>query len=399
MKRTVTTILALTIFINLATPCTSVIISGKHTPDGRPLMWKHRDTQAFDNKLVFINDGTFDAIALVNSDDPDAGKIWIGFNSAGFSIMNTLSYNIEGDGANNGSFMREALTECETVEDFENFIEDYPQPRNVRSNFGVIDAQGGAAFFETGHYTYTRFDADDKRVAPHGYIVRTNFSFDGEMNEGAGYIRFGTAEKMFYKASGENNLSLSFLLEEALISLENSLTGQNAREDMLPAGQENYIYFQDCINRFTSTSSLVVQGVKEGESPLLTTMWSMIGFPLGSVAIPVWLTPGGHLPETVTAPGIENSEICDFALEAKSKMIPSRRGSTQYYINTTKAFNADNTGITQQLLEVTRNIYKMTAEKTRKWQTDGNPDENEIRNLYSSFDRMVREAYGEVLCE
>lgn len=26
--------------------CTSIIISGKATPDGRPLMWKHRDTGA-----------------------------------------------------------------------------------------------------------------------------------------------------------------------------------------------------------------------------------------------------------------------------------------------------------------------------------------------------------------
>ncbi len=397
MKRSVVTLLLFIIFFVQAVPCTSVIISGKYTPDGRPLMWKHRDTQAFDNKLVFINDGKYDAIALVNSGDADAERIWIGFNSAGFSVMNTLSYNIEGDGANNGRFMREALMECETVEDFERFIEDYPQPRNVRSNFGVIDAQGGAAFFETGHYTYTRFDADDKRVAPHGYIVRTNFSFDGEWNEGAGYIRYGTAENMFYRASGEGNLSLQFLLEEVLISLENWYTGHNARVNMPPESQDNFVYFQDYINRFTSTSSLVVQGVKEGESPLLTAMWSMVGFPLGSVAIPVWLTPGGHLPETVTAPGGENSEICDYALEVKDIMIPSRRGSTQYYINTTKVFNSDNTGITQQLLEVTRNIYNMTNEKTNQWRIDGRPDEREVKELYDAYDRMVREAYGNIL--
>ncbi len=391
--------MAVTILFSLqqAFTCTSVIISGEHTPDGRPLMWKHRDTQAFDNKIVVINDGKYEAVALVNSADAEPEKIWIGFNSEGFAVMNTLSYNIEGDGANNGIFMKEALMECATVEEFEQFIEDYPRPRNVRSNFGVIDAEGGAAFFETGDHTYTRFDVNDKRVAPHGYIVRTNYSFDGEANQGAGYIRFGTAEKMFYNASGEGNLSLPFLIEEAMISLENSLTGENAREDMPAEGEDNYMYFQDCINRFTSTSSLVVQGVKEEESPLLTTMWSMVGFPLGSVAIPVWLTPEGDLPEVVTAPGEENSEICDYALKVKRLMTPSRRGSTQYYINTTKAFNADNTGITQQLLNVSRNIYNITREEMEEWRSKGKPDYDSMTGLYESFDRMVRQAYSGLL--
>ena len=35
--------------------CTSAIITGKATPDGRPLMWKHRDTGELNNKVKHLN--------------------------------------------------------------------------------------------------------------------------------------------------------------------------------------------------------------------------------------------------------------------------------------------------------------------------------------------------------
>ena len=36
--------------------CTSAIITGKATPDGRPLMWKHRDTGEDNNRVDYIKD-------------------------------------------------------------------------------------------------------------------------------------------------------------------------------------------------------------------------------------------------------------------------------------------------------------------------------------------------------
>ncbi len=376
-------------------PCTSVIISGKYTNDGRPLMWKHRDSQHFNNKLVYIDEGKYPSIALINSEDSDVEKIWIGFNSKGFAIMNTLSRNIDGEGERNGIFMKEALMECATVEEFEQFIKNSAVPRLVKANFGVIDAKGGAAFFETGDYVYTRYDADDKRVAPHGYIVRTNFSFDGEYNQGSGYIRFETAEKLFYRAAGSNNLSLSYILEEMTLSLENPLSGDYPKKDMMPEYIDNYVYFNDCINRFTSTASIIVQGVKDGENSLLTTMWSKIGFPLSAVAIPVWITDAGKLPEIVTAKGGENAKVCDLALELKNIMIPSTRGSTRHYINATKAFNSNNTGITQQLKPINREIYIKTIEKLEKWR-QYEINENEITELYKMFDTEIPAFYNEI---
>lgn len=380
---------------HFALPCTSVIISGKYTNDGRPLMWKHRDSQHFNNKLVFINEGKYPSIALINSEDSEIEKIWIGFNSEGFAIMNTLSRNIEGEAERNGNFMKEALMECATVEEFEEFIKNSAVPRLVRANFGVIDAKGGAAFFETGDYVYTRYDADDKRVAPHGYIVRTNFSFDGEPNQGSGYIRFETAENLFYRAAGSNNLSLRYILDEMTLSLENPLSGDYPKENMRPEYVDNYVYFNDCINRFTSTASIIIHGVKQGENPKLTTMWSKVGFPLSAVAIPVWITNSGNLPTLVTAKGDENAKVCDLALELKNIMIPSTRGSTRHYINATKAFNANNTGITQLLRPINLEIYTKTIEKLEKWRQQG-INENEITELYKMFDTRIPAFYKEI---
>ena len=39
--------------------CTTAVISGKSTKDGRPILWKHRDSESYQNKLRLFNDGAF----------------------------------------------------------------------------------------------------------------------------------------------------------------------------------------------------------------------------------------------------------------------------------------------------------------------------------------------------
>ena len=40
------------------------------------------------------------------------------------------------------------------------------------------------------YYKYVMYDANNPKDAPYGYIARTNFSFAGKVNEGAGYVRY-----------------------------------------------------------------------------------------------------------------------------------------------------------------------------------------------------------------
>ncbi|MGM0566857.1 MAG: hypothetical protein ACQESX_08895 [Bacteroidota bacterium] len=381
--------------------CTSVIISGEYTPDGRPLMWKHRDTGELDNKILYMDGGKYPAMALVNTPDSLAKHIWTGYNSEGFSIMNTASYNLNYDTieeqGQEGAFMKKALLNCSSLEDFEKLLDTAAKPLEVEANFGVIDAHGGAAYYETGNFTYTKIDVNDPKVAPHGYVVRTNYSFTGKANDGAGYIRFSTAERLFYEASGENNLSVEFIINEMSRSLANSLTGQSKKQWLQKnASTDNFVYFDDCINRYFTSSSVLVQGVKPEESAEFTTMWTILGFPLTSVVTPVWLTESGQLPEILTAPVGKEAPLCNMALKLKERMVPSTRGSTKYYINTTKVMNKQGTGITQQLQPLHSKMLTISMEKLEKWRENKAVDEKEITNYYKWISQEIEKEYNEL---
>ena len=54
-----------------------------------------------------------------------------------------------------------ALGSCRTVDDFAAMLDTLPKPLGVMTNFGVIDADGNGAYFETDDSTYTRYDLCD----------------------------------------------------------------------------------------------------------------------------------------------------------------------------------------------------------------------------------------------
>lgn len=75
--------------------CTSAVVSGKVTPDGRPLLWKNRDTDYLRNHVAYIKGEKYNFIADVNSANfPALKEAWMGTNSVGFALMNTQSYNL-----------------------------------------------------------------------------------------------------------------------------------------------------------------------------------------------------------------------------------------------------------------------------------------------------------------
>ena len=161
--------------------CTTAVISGKSTKDGRPILWKHRDSESYQNKLRLFNDGAFTYVGLINSNDNKGDQIWGGNNEFGFAIMNSASFNLREDKDakfkdQEGVIMKKALQSCKTLEDFEKLLSNLPKPMGLEANFGVIDAKGGAAYFETNDNGFVKFDANDNKVAPNGYIIRANYS-------------------------------------------------------------------------------------------------------------------------------------------------------------------------------------------------------------------------------
>ena len=144
-----------------ALACTSVIISGKVRADGRPVMMKHRDTSHKTNDIRWFQGEKYAFIGLVNTDVPLDKEIWAGTNSAGFSIMNTAT------------------------------IDTLSKPMGVEANFGVIDAQGGAVYYEMDNWKIrAKYDVNEE---PTGYRVVTNFTWQGREADRKGVDRYEKA--------------------------------------------------------------------------------------------------------------------------------------------------------------------------------------------------------------
>ena len=228
-------IIIISFSINNLFACTTAIISGKYTKDGRPILWKHRDSDYEQNKLMYFTDGKYDYIGLVNTVDRNGTEVWAGTNSAGFSIMNAALYDVNLDYNGNykdreGIVMKMALQQCASLEDFEKFLNELPKPLGVAANFGVIDAQGGAAYYETDNNGFVKFDANDPKVAPNGYLIRTNHAFTGENGKGYGYIRYENAHDLFARAFATNNLNYKTIITEFSRSFYHSLLKTDYRD-------------------------------------------------------------------------------------------------------------------------------------------------------------------------
>ena len=180
-----------------AAPCTSVIVSGKVRADGKPVMMKHRDTDHTSNDIKWFQGERYSFLGLVNTDVPLTNEVWAGMNSAGFCIMNTATYDLKEDDVpaermdREGFLMYRALEICATVEDFEHFIDTLSRPMGVEANFGVIDAQGGAVYYEMDNWKIrARFDVNEE---PSGYRVVTNFTWSGREADRKGVDRYEKA--------------------------------------------------------------------------------------------------------------------------------------------------------------------------------------------------------------
>ncbi len=378
--------------------CTTAIISGKYTEDGRPILWKHRDSDFYQNKLMYFTDGKHDYIGLVNSEDLEGKEVWAGTNSTGFSIMNAALYDVnldyEGDYKDReGYVMKMALQQCTTLEDFEKFLTDLPKPMGVATSFGVIDANGGAAYYETDNNTFVKFDANDPRVAPNGYIIRTNHAFTGVKDKGYGYIRYENAHDLFSNAFATNRLNYQTIIKEFSRSFYHSLLKTDYRDFTDEyTDKQQFINAGDLIVRNSSVSSVVIHGVKKGESPEFTTMWTVLGYPFTTVAVPVWMKGGKGLPRIMMAEKSGNAPLCNMSLKLKKQCYPVERGSGYKYLNISSLINKNNTGILQKIEPIEEEIFNQTESKLTNWRIKQLKKE-EIQNYYNWVDDYVSKQY------
>lgn len=291
--------------------CTSAIISGALTRDGRPILWKNRDTSHLVNYVAITEatDSTHAYVALYNSQDTIAAEAWIGYNDAGFAIMNTASYNLNHPADNwkdrEGILMTKALAYCSTVDDFHNLLKSLPKPLGVEANFGVIDAYGNGGFFETDNLNFTFYPLDNQNRI----IIRTNFSVSGG-DGGLGYVRYDSAYHLLAPHIDNSDISPELLTDSLSRSFYYSPDGSDK-------SSEEIVLDKDFIPRYSTSASIAIEGVNSPDEINQMVMWTLMGYPPCGITQPVTLD---NLPDNLIADDLGGCQASRDNLLLKEKV-------------------------------------------------------------------------------
>ena len=381
--------------------CTTYIISGKFTADGRPILFKNRDTDQVKNSLVLFTDGKYKYMGVVNGTEKGWDKsVWGGYNEKGFAIINSAAYNNNVDDTTSfkgmdGVLMKRALMVCSCLEDFEKFLDTLKKPYGVNSNYGVIDANGGAAYYETGNYKYVKVDANDPAFAPDGIIIRTNHSMSSDLSKGFGFNRYETARLILTEAVKTRKLTPEHLMKSIPRALYHARIGRDLSHNM-PAKRDvpKYEFFVDYIPRLSTTSSFMIVGVNDKENVDETMMWTILGFPLTSPAIPAWLS-AGEVPKVLAMDNKYESPICTASLKFKDDCFPLVIDHGTNYINLSAVINKEKKGYLQLLMPLEKTIFDKTNLVIKEIEK-GTKTKEDIRLLYSWIDEFLSKQYTEL---
>lgn len=390
--------------------CTSVIVSGKITKDGRPLLFKNRDTSKTDNVAVLIQGERYRYIGIVAANDLTPNDVWGGHNEVGFGIINTAAYNLNGcegkDSNGDGEFMKRALEICRTMADFEHYLDTLAKPMDLNSNFAILDADGHCAYYETSNTGYVKFDVNDPKVAPNGYLMRTNHGMTGCRSIDIGVERYMAITDFMTNAQQQNTIDMMHLMTDIPRCLTHGLTKINLY-DIMPQHYNDTKMFpiRDYIMRWSTSSAIMVQGIKAGESPLMTISWTNIGWPPASVSVPLLITPSGKLPDIVGRNDDGGSWLCRKAMKEKEKVFNAKSGNTHDYIDIAKLINHDGTGILQRVLPIEKEVMRRGVAVLDNIRSMNNQPkgkkkkaptaEDILQNYYTWVDVYVKENYPE----
>lgn len=378
--------------------CTSIIVSSKASADGRPFIFKNRDVNSKD-QIVVIYKGEkylYTAITSITNGAIQRNRLSSGFNETGFSIINTVANNLNGgkkDVSNNAIVLRRALEICKTLKDFETLLDTLPKPLHTDSNYGVMDAEGGIAYYETGNKGYVKYDANDPKIAPNGYLIRTNFGVSGNKIFGKGYGRYTAMEMCIDGIKKDGKIRF----EDVIRGATRFLTHGETKVDLysyepVNGGKPVFVNFKDFIPRSVTMSAQLIQGIKKGERPIETTAWTMCGFPLTTVCVPIWLTKGKQLPKIVSKNSKGYSMICDAGLALKKRLFPINKKRKKNDINIAQLINKSGTGILQKIELIEDKVFLRASEVQTLIRKEGTESQR-VSDFYLWIDQFVASEY------
>ena len=344
--------------------CTIGVASGRATADGQPLVWKTRDLASRPNNEIYFNtDSRYSFVSVVNAGGTYS---WMGVNEKGFAILNSFSGDLSaaGSGLTNGLLMKTVLGVCATVADFQHFLDSTNvRGRKTQANFGVIDATGAAAIFETGGTFYRKFDAADSAQVPSGALVRTNFSVTGGGD--SGIERYNRSKKLIGDFVSGDSLTFRTIMRYQMRDFSDfdsepvPVPFPRRWKSDRPFG---YIYTGVSICRSSSVSAAVIHGVLPGEDPRFTTMWAILGQPASSIAVPYW--PVAETPPESN--GNSTAPLCDEANKIKSLLFDYLPNTA--YIDSYKLRDENGNGLWARTFPAEDSIFTATEARLADWQ-------------------------------
>lgn len=362
-------IAALVSFLD-ANACTSAIVGAELNPSGRPILWKHRDTSTIDNKVEYIapSEEGFGYVALFNASDKKLKEAWMGMNDIGFAVMNTASYNIKDDKVpekdmdKEGLVMTKALRTCRTVDDFARLLETLPRPMGVEANFGVIDATGAGAFFETNNHSFVRYDLSD---AKDHILVRTNYSHSGRPNEGYGFVREANANCLLSPYIEKGEVTPEVLTEEISRTFYHDGMGKD-----FTMSENHRLKDEDFIPRYKSTATIAIEGCKPVSNMLQVTpefvaqeyiMWTGIGYPPVAEIRAVRCSQDG-VDDGLRGTGVNgHSKLGDEAKKKRDEVFKVTKRDK--FIDLSKLYNAEGEGYAQQAIRRNKEVYRTASQR------------------------------------
>ena len=236
------------------------------------------------------------------------------------------------------------------------------------------------------------FDANDPNVAPHGYIARTNFSNGGELNVGYGYVRYLEVERVLSKACAMGGITPQLIFTDLARSFRNNILDIDLKSgDFNAPKASGWFTDQDFIPRKDTSCSIVVQGVKKGENPELGVVWTILGYPPTSIAVPLWVKD--NLPSMVSYnKELEASPLSAVSLKlAKEKVFHYRQGGgTNHYLHWENLYNLQGTGIMQELMKVEDEVYRMALPFQQATYQKGKLDKKSLDAFYQELEEYLK---------